>query len=172
MRALAVIGVLGLAACASAPEVASEDIVDLTPQEDPWALALEAERYSVLLGLAKEGVIEANFAREDRYADDLSERARRALHEGARELYDIRERACATGLVGVEDCGELAPPAWLGEPADARVDGGELRRRIDWLTEAMAPFVAAGCDAGEAARLADPEAGPDADSGPHYCSVE
>jgi hypothetical protein len=91
------------------------------------------------------------------------ERATRALHYAARELYMLRDRVCATGLVGRESCGELPPPDWFGEPPDAVADIAEVRRRIDWLTSVMAPFVAAGCDAGQSRQEHE---------FPHYCSVE
>jgi len=130
--------------------------------EDPWALVIEAERYSYLISLANEGAIEGPPAMIAPAPDDL-ERVSQALHYAAHELYALRARVCETGLAGSEACGELPPPAWMGEPAGAAIDAAEARLRIDWLTQVMWPFVEAGCDAGRSRQ------GPDE---PDYCAVE
>lgn len=153
---------LGACAATDAPMAPGVQSTMRAESEDPWALVIEAERYSYLISLANEGAIEGPPAMIAPNPEDL-ERVSRALHYAAHELYALRARVCETGLAGSDDCGELPPPAWMGEPAGAAIDAGEARLRIDWLTGAMWPFVEAGCDAGRSRQEGD---------GPDYCAVE
>ncbi|MGD2133831.1 MAG: hypothetical protein PVI23_13635 [Maricaulaceae bacterium] len=170
---LSIIAAAACAACASteaappamneaaAPGSASATEASFT-EGDVWAMTLEAERYSYLISLAREGAIEGPPAMTLEDETDL-ERATEALHYAVIELYMLRDRVCETGLAGSEDCARLAPPAWFGEPVGTVADAAEVRRRIDWLTDVMWPFVEAGCDAGRSRQ------GPDE---PDYCAVE
>ncbi len=148
-----------LAACAGGPPGAAA----AGPEEaDDFGLMIEAERYGVIIDRATEGAIEGQPATTLEEPSEL-ERATRALHRAAHHLYALRAITCGSGLAGSQDCGPLPPPDWLGEPAGTVADAAEIRRRIDWLAEAMSPFVAAGCDAGQSRREEEL---------PHYCSVE
>lgn len=174
MRPLILLPALLLAACATAPEAASGAEPRLKPalaapeltaeEQDPFFVAIEIERYGVLIGLAKAGAIEGPPAMTlpDPAEPDWG-RPTAASRYAARELYELREINCAHHTVAAEHCGALPPPAWLGEPPDAVASPEELRARIDWLTAHMGPHVEAGCDAGDSRR------GPD---DPPYCAVE
>jgi hypothetical protein len=167
MRSLAVGLALGAAACAAVPgepqadeAVSAEDA--LGEMADPFILTISVERYGYLIDLARQGAIEGPPAmiRED--PPELA-RATRATIEAAHSLYALRERVCATGLAGPEQCGPLPPPEWLGAPVGEVADVVEINRRVDWLTSVMWPFVEAGCDAGRSRQ------GPD---DPDFCAVE
>lgn len=153
-----------LAACASAepaltPEQAALEAAYEAERNDPFILMVSIERYTVLIDLAYEGAGEPPY---DENETDMA-RATQATYEAARELYRLRERVCAGGLVEPDACGPLPPPDWLGAPPLEVADADEINRRILWLELAMGPFVDAGCDAGDARRSPDD---------PPFCSVE
>jgi hypothetical protein len=155
------------AACETAPgpDDAQEDVsdaVETVEEEDPFILMIDAGRYGVIIERAAEGAIEGQPARTLPEPSEL-ESATQSLHRAVHDLYELRAITCESGLVGEADCGPLQPPDWLGEPAGAVADAAEIRRRIDWLTEAMSPFVRAGCDAGQSRQTEEL---------PYYCSVE
>jgi hypothetical protein len=155
------------AACATAPEPQAEELTDAqraaeAERNDPFITMISAERYSILISLAREGSIEAPPAMALVEATEL-ERAHKATLYAAHEIYQLRARVCETGLVGPDACGPLPPPAWMGDAVGAVPDVAEINRRIDWLTSVMWPFVEAGCDAGRSRQ------GPDE---PDYCAVE
>ena len=159
-----------IAACATAPDAMSETAqaadassgAPIMEDLDPFTMAIEAERYAYLIQLAREGAFEGGAPGKEE--DGEWDRAAAGVHRAVQELYMLRDETCARGLAAAEECGALPPPDWFGEPVGAPVDAMEVRRRIDWLTDVMWPFVNAGCEAGEALN--------DEEGLPHYCSVE
>lgn len=158
----AIAAAAALAACVTAPPPQ-----DAASDPDPWALTIAAERYGVLIDRAFEGAVEgppALTAPEEGDDEDLRLRARAALHANVLGLYRLRALTCGSGLTGGDACGPAPAPDWLGEPHDAVVSWVEIDRRTQWLAAAAAPFIAAGCDAGDS-RITDHGA-------PRFCSVE
>lgn len=144
------------------PALAQDDQPEI--ETDPFALAITAERYGVLIDRAREGAIEGQPAMT---LDDeiTTERAATALRRAVFDLYQLQAITCDFQLVGPDDCGAIAPPEWLGEAPGSTPTPEQIHERIDWLTAHMDPYVEAGCDAGESRRT-------DEDGLPHYCSVE
>jgi hypothetical protein len=153
------------AACATSPgvETAPDAVSEAAYDErnDPFTVMIYAERYSILVSRALEGARGAPVP----YDENRSEvqRAREAVLETAHDLYVLRDRVCAAGLVAAEECGPLPPPDWFGVGADDDADLAEVNRRIEWLEEVIGPFMNAGCRAGEALQDEDE---------PYFCAVE
>lgn len=123
-----------------------------TPPEDldPFVVMIGAERWTVILGRAMEGAIEAP-ATNAEIADSDLYRTDAALKSGAAMVVELRNMVCARGLLAGEAC-KLPPfPAWTHEPPNGSTSLEELDRRSAWLSEVMDPFTAAGCEAGRRA---------------------
>jgi hypothetical protein len=167
MRNLLVAGVAGLAfaACtpqtpateqqaaapAAAPAPAPEPQQGNTPAEDldSFVVMIGAERWTVILDKALEGAIEApdtNVANDN----DLY-RADAALKRGAAMVIELRNSVCGKGLVTGEACKLPAWPAWTQELPTGDTPIEEIDRRSGWLSEVMAPFTDAACEAGRKA---------------------
>ncbi|MCG8440346.1 MAG: hypothetical protein MI723_00915 [Caulobacterales bacterium] len=130
-----------LAAALTAGQTAAQE--EAAP--DLWALVIESERWGVLMDRAMDGIADAPAVEESDAA-----RADAALRDGALQLFALRRRACAAGLVDADECGALAAPDWLGAPLEPPPSPAEIAGRSEWLGAAAQPFIAAGCAAGEA----------------------
>ncbi|MBU6319122.1 MAG: hypothetical protein KGS00_05670 [Alphaproteobacteria bacterium] len=163
---------LSLAACSpetGAPSVSGENSPG-TPTEsssqpapeevpEPFVLAIDAGRLSVLIGRAREGLDEGAPA-VDQDEDDLV-RADRELRRAALELVSLRDEICRRGRLTGQGCVIQGAPSWVFDPPGAAPTGEEISRRTAELLEAMRPFVDVGCGLGQAPQ-----------DGPGFCSVE
>ncbi|MDP3493751.1 MAG: hypothetical protein Q8R82_11585 [Hyphomonadaceae bacterium] len=160
-----------LAACspqppvATAPEATPTPVVEQqgnTPPEDldPFIVMIGAERWTVILEKALEGAREAPQGPRAAEETDLY-RADSALKSGAAMVIELRNRVCRKGLVSGEACTLPEWPAWTHEPPTGDTPIEEIDRRSGWLDTVMAPFTAAGCEAGRKAMSDD-----------MFCSVE
>ena len=117
---------------------------------DPFVVMIDAERWGVIIDKARDGVRDAP-GPEDAYFENEMYRADVALKSGAARLIELRNEACAKGLLTGAAC-ELGDwPAWTREPPTDRTPIEEIQRRSDWLSEKMAPFTSVGCEAGRRA---------------------
>ena len=117
---------------------------------DPFVVMIGAERWGVIIDKARDGVRDAP-GPEDAYFENEMYRADVALKSGAARLIELRNEACAKGLLTGAAC-ELGDwPAWTREPPTDRTPIEEIQRRSDWLSEKMAPFTSVGCEAGRRA---------------------
>lgn len=121
-----------------------------TPAEDldPFVVMIGAERWTVILDKALEGVIQAPDPAGDR--TDLY-RADAALKRGAAMVIELRNSVCGKGLVTGEQCNLPEWPAWTRELPTGDTPIEEIDRRSAWLDEVMAPFTDAACEAGRKA---------------------
>lgn len=123
-----------------------------TPPEDldPFVVMIGAERWTVILDKALEGAREAPDPAGAAEETDLY-RADAALKNGAAMVIELRNRVCRKGLVTGEACILPEWPAWTREPPTSETPIEEIDRRSGWLDTVMAPFTAAGCEAGRKA---------------------
>jgi hypothetical protein len=127
---------------------------------DPFAVAIDAQRWGVILDKAQAGVTEAPYADAALEDNDVL-RADAALKSGAAKLVVLRNDVCRRGLLSAKECALSAWPAWTLEPPSSSTPLDVLDRRSAWLGETMDRFAAIGCDAG---RKASGDA--------QFCSVE
>ena len=127
---------------------------------DPFVVMIDAERWGVIIDKAREGVREAP-APTDAYFENEMYRADASLKSGAASLIELRNEACAKGLVAGAACNLGDWPAWTHEPPTDRTPIDEIQRRSDWLSGQMDRFTSAGCEAGRKATGDD-----------LFCSVE
>lgn len=125
------------------PQTAAEEPLD------PFVVMIGAERWGVIIDRALEGVREAPYANAALEADMY--RADRALKSAAAKLIELRNEACVKGLVAGAGCTLGEWPAWTREAPTGSTPIDEIQRRSDWLSEQMAPFTSAGCEAGRKA---------------------
>lgn len=149
----------GLAACTTAPAGAPKQPDQPPPQQagntppedlDPFVVMIGAERWTVILGRALDGAIEAPSATPDLSDSDLY-RTDAALKSGAAMVIELRNMVCARGLLTGNDCRLPDFPAWTREPPNATTSLAVLDQRSAWLSEVMDPFTTAGCEAGRKA---------------------
>lgn len=140
------------AQAAAAPPAATQPEQGNTPPEDldPFVVMIGAERWTVLLDKAYEGAIEAPEPASAADETDLY-RADAAVKNGAARLIEVRNRVCRKGLVAADVCKLPDWPAWTLELPTGDTPIEEIDRRSGWLDTVMAPFVAAGCEAGRKA---------------------
>lgn len=153
---------LGLAGCgpqeakpaateqAAAPAATAPPDAATAEPLDPFVVMIGAERWTVLLDKAQEGVREAPEPASAADHTDLY-RADAALKRGAAQVIELRNSVCAKGLVTGEACKLPAWPAWALEPPTGDTPIAELDKRSGWLDTVMAPFVEAGCAVGRKA---------------------
>ncbi|MBI1359491.1 MAG: hypothetical protein GC155_04310 [Alphaproteobacteria bacterium] len=145
---------VGLAACQSARTAPPEEALD------PFTVAIDAERWGVLIDRAHDGLIESG-AGERQLADDNILRADTALKSGAARLILLRNDVCRRGLLSWKDCELGAWPAWTQQAPSSKTPLEVLDRRSQWLGAEMQRFTEVGCNAGRGATDDD-----------LYCSVE
>ena len=114
---------------------------------DAFVVAVDAERWGVIIDKALDGVTEAAYANAALEASDAL-RTDTALKSGAARLIVLRNDVCKRGLLTKEECLFSAWPAWTLEPPSAAIPLETLDRRSAWLGATMARFTAVGCAAG------------------------
>lgn len=108
---------------------------------DPFYLAIEAERWNVMIGNALN--LKNDAPRSP--SEDETMRVYRAINEGMTSLLDLREQVCRDGLVDSETCYALEVPDWAFAWEEELPSLAELQTRSDWLGAALQPFVDAVC---------------------------
>lgn len=142
------------------PQPAPEQGVASGEPLDPFVVMIGAERWGVIIDRALEGVRAAPGPGEAWLENEMY-RADLALKSGAANLIELRNEACAKKLVAETTCDLAEWPSWTREPPSGDTPIEEIQRRSDWLSEQMAPFTSAGCEAGREATGDD-----------LFCSVE
>ncbi len=148
-------------AAGDAPRDGPAETVQAPPEEipEPFVLAIDAGRLSVLLGRAREGLEEGAPAVEQEDGDLI--RADRELRRAGLELVALRDEICRRGLLTADACVIAGAPSWVFDPPEAAPTAEVIYRRTRELSDAMSPFLEVGCGLGQA-----PE------DGPEFCSVE
>lgn len=166
MRILLASAVLMLAACQpqqqqSAATPPAESAAPATPSEplDPFVVSIDAQRWSIIIDKALEGVREAQGV-DALYENELF-RADTALKSGAANLIELRNEICGKGLLIGDACRLPDFPAWTREPPSLDVTVQQIDERSQWLSAASDPFTSLGCEAGRKATKDD-----------LFCSVE
>lgn len=133
--------------------------------QDPWTLAIDAERWSYRMGLAIEGLGGVPPAElEGAKPDDLLARAHLGQRNAAIRLLILQKTACGPSMVArAGDCSAFSAPQWVAEAASnaARPSNDELMQRNIWFNQYAEPFILPACAAG-AKRMNDP----------NFCNVE
>ncbi len=115
---------------------------------DPFYLAIEAERWDVMIDNARgrEPVTRA-YSLSD---EDGRLRIHRALLNGVHNLMLLRNEAFQAGLVDRTTSAALEIPEWAFVFEADLPSLEELQTRSDWLGQAIQPFIGAACqtDAG------------------------
>jgi hypothetical protein len=117
---------------------------------DPFVVMIGAERWGVIIDRALEGVRESPGSGASNVENEMY-RADVALKSGAANLIELRNEACAKGLVAGAGCELNAWPAWVLEPPTDKTPIEEIDRRSEWLSGEMDRFTSAGCEAGRTA---------------------
>lgn len=135
-----------LSACQSAAKL-EEERAPLSPhvEIDPFTLAIEAGRWSVLIDRARDGVMQSPPAVNE---EELTLRIDETLKTGALTLLVLRNEACRKGLALDAACSFDDWPAWTLEPPVAGTDLETLRLRSEWLGEAQGELTYVGCEVG------------------------
>jgi hypothetical protein len=134
---------------APAPVAAPEAAAPTTPTEplDPFVVMIGAERWTVILDKALEGVREAPDPPGAAERTDMY-RADSALKRGAAMLIELRNDVCGKGLVTGSACTLPEWPAWTRELPTGDTPIAEIEKRSDWLSLTMSPFTDAACESG------------------------
>ena len=124
------------------PPVSAPEAVEADPI-DPFYLAIEAERWGVMIDNARD----VNFATMPDIQDEENEVARvhRALKYGVQNLVKLRDETYEAGLVSAAASSALEIPEWGYAFTTELPTLLELQTRSDWLGEAIQPFVDAKC---------------------------
>ncbi len=117
---------------------------------DPFVVSIDAQRWSILIDKAIEGVREAPAANGELYDQQLF-RADAALKSGAAHLLELRNDICGKGLLTGDACTLPDFPQWTREPPSPSVTVEEIDQRSQWLSSAQEKFVELGCEAGKKA---------------------
>ncbi len=127
-------------------ESSAENIPDETI--DPFYLAIEAERWNVMLENALGRQSDRPSATDEN--DDVL-RVHRALQAGVANLIQLRDDVCRKGLLDIGECQGIDIPDWAVDWEADLPTLSELQARSDWLGEAIQPFVDVACqnDTGE-----------------------
>ena len=120
---------------------------------DPFTLAIDAERWTVMMDNASMGATAA--ALENRPSGGYEERDMRyridfALRSGVRQLLALRDSLCVDGHSIEVSCNSLELPGWVTDaPAPMFTSLEEFQARSDWMGEQIAPLVSIGCELGK-----------------------
>jgi len=132
------------------PPSQSAHIAEPNEPLDPFIVMIDAERWGVIIDRALDGVREAP-GLDDTHVENEIYRADAGLKSGAANLIELRNQACAKGLVIGTGCELKDWPAWTLEAPTDKTPIGEIDRRSEWLSREMDRFTAAGCEAGRSA---------------------
>jgi len=114
--------------------------------DDEWTMAIEAERWSYLIGVAivAAGGAPPPDASAPSSAAHLA-RTAQGLREAAQRLMVLRNLACRSPqMAKPEDCAAFASPPWANATTPASKD--ELQARLQWLHTNAFQFVHPACE--------------------------
>lgn len=150
MRALtiAVLAALALAACSEPadpraqaggwPPPDYDDFAARPPMsvgrelEDEWTMAIEAERWSYVVGVAIVAAGGAPPPETNATSPNHLARTAQGLNEAAQRLVVLRNLTCGNPpIANPADCAAFAPPAWMKTTAPPTKD--ELLARLQWM---------------------------------------
>lgn len=142
-------------ACAATPPVGVDEapVVREVDPIDPFTLAIDAERWTVMMDNASMGATAA--ALEKRPTGGYEERDMRyridfALRSGVRQLLALRDSLCVDERSTDVSCKRLELPGWVTDaPAPTLTSLEEFQARSDWMGEQIAPLVSIGCELGK-----------------------
>ena len=129
--------------------------------DDPWNMAIDAERWSYLIGIAIVAAggtppMESEGANPTAYLD----RTATGLHDAATRLIALHALTCGSPPIAkAEDCTAFSSPLWANAIAPASKD--ELQARLQWLESNAYRFTLPAC------AVAIKRTGDD-----RYCAVE
>lgn len=142
-----------LMACSQGSEPAETVVETLgnsagEPEIDDFALAIESERWSVMIDNAHTLFVDGGGMMDT----DERSRANEALRRGALSLAMLRDGVCTAGFVKTETCAAYVVPDWAVSWDGVIPSPQILQARSEWLGEALQPFEAAVCTDGEGGR--------------------
>jgi hypothetical protein len=113
--------------------------------DDEWNMAIEAERWSYLIGVA---IVAAGGAPPSDAATPIPAphlaRTAQGLNEAAQRLIVLRNVTCRTPPIAKPaDCAAFAAPSWTSATAPASKD--ELQARLQWFESNAYKFVQPAC---------------------------
>lgn len=120
----------------------SQKANDTVDPIDPFYLAIEAERWGVMIDNARGRETVISKISGD---DDGRLRVHRALLNGIHNLILLREETFQAGLVSADTCSALVIPEWAFNFETEMPELETLQKRSDWLGEAIQPFISAAC---------------------------
>jgi hypothetical protein len=110
--------------------------------DDPWTMAIEAERWSYVIGVAVVAVGGTPGRIALPLQEDYLRRADRALQLAVSRLTELKTLTCGTpSIAKAEDCATFAPPSWvIATPAKE-----DVQTRLQWLEADAHKFVQPAC---------------------------
>jgi hypothetical protein len=113
--------------------------------EDEWTMAIEAERWSYIIGVAIVAAGGRPPADEEVVATAFLDRTAAGLHDAAQRLIALRNLTCsAPSIAKPEDCAAFTAPPWATSIARAKKE--ELQARLQWLEANAFRFVHPACE--------------------------
>ncbi len=113
--------------------------------DDEWNMAIEAERWSYLIGVAIVAAGGQPPPDVDASASAHLSRTANGLHDAAQRLIVLRNLTCRTPPIAKPaDCAAFAAPVWTNTAAPASKD--ELQARLQWFESNAYRFVQPACD--------------------------
>ena len=115
--------------------------------QDPWTLAIDAERWSYRMGRAIEILGQTPPPELTPTPDDLLARAHTGQRSAAIRLVRLQQLACSKGVAKPVDCTAFSPPPWVtGATAPTPVPSNdELMERNIWFSSNAEPFILPVC---------------------------
>ena len=114
--------------------------------EDPWNMAIEAERWSYQIGVAIIAIGETPPPETGTTSSNFAERATRGLRNAATRLEALKALTCAAAPIAkVEDCAAFAPPPWFETPDEPTPPKDDLQDRLQWFQSTAPNFVFPAC---------------------------
>jgi hypothetical protein len=135
---------------AASPSPTPSQHASATPAEplDPFLVAIDAERWNVLLDRGIDATREGDGAKATPLDENDALRADLAVHDAVAKLLLLRNALCARGLAKDKTCALAPLPAWVTEPPSAATPLQEIDNRIQWVGITMSELQDIGCEYG------------------------
>lgn len=158
---------LAIMSCGIEAKQSDRMMFDDTPQKvravglrrnlDPLSVAIDAERWGVIISNAQD----AMQLKHKEITDDELVRIDFALRSGVRDLLKLRDELCLANEKQMETCIKIDVPDWVMNPPNKVTSLAEYQARSEWLGEAANNLSAIGCQAGR-----------EVSEDPYLCAVE